>query len=123
MSIGALHRWSVDNRETFWREVIARIGVVFKTEPSTILDDSQGVTAARWLEGAALNIAESCFLATGDTPAVVYQTSAHGDMHVLSYDELQRRSNHVANGLVEAGFVPGDAIAIAMPMTVESVIA
>jgi acetyl-CoA synthetase len=121
-SVGELHQWSVENREDFWGAIIETLDIPFETKPDAILDTSRGVEFPRWLAGARLNIAESCFVAAGNTPAILYQ--AHGgSLQTMTYDELDRLSNQVANGLVEAGFEGGDAIAIAMPMTAESVIA
>ena len=39
----------------------------------------------------------------------------------MTYAELHRLSNRIANSLVAYGFSPGDAIAIDIPMTVEAV--
>ena len=54
--------------------------------------------------------------------AVVYQREG-GDIERLSYDELDRLSNRVANSLPAIGVKCGDAVAIAMPMTIEAVAA
>ncbi len=46
-----------------------------------------------------------------------------GARHHLSYAQLEEQVARFANGLRENGAVPGDRVAIAMPMTIESVIA
>ncbi|HEY0705481.1 MAG TPA: acetyl-coenzyme A synthetase N-terminal domain-containing protein, partial [Polyangia bacterium] len=62
-----LHAWSVRERAAFWGTAIKQLGVVFATPPSTILDGSAGPRAPRWLPGARLNIAASCFSADEST--------------------------------------------------------
>ena len=66
-------RWSVENREDFWRDTVEMLEIKFRTQPSRVLDVLNGVENARWFSGASLNIAESCFLAPGDTVAIVFQ--------------------------------------------------
>lgn len=118
----SLYRWSVDHRAAFWESVVDALGIRFKTPPGDILDTARGVASPRWLVGARLNIAESCFQAPDNQTAVLYQREG-GDIESMSYAELDALSNRFANGLIGAGFERGDAIAIAMPMTVEAVIA
>ncbi|NJK51522.1 AMP-binding protein, partial [Candidatus Gracilibacteria bacterium] len=115
-----LHAWSVENRAEFWDITIQRVGIRFRQKYRQIVDLSQGVESPQWLVDARLNIAESCFNAPEDSPAIIFQPEG-GSLSVMSYGELNALSNRVANGLVEAGFEVGDAIAIAMPMTAESV--
>jgi acetyl-CoA synthetase len=115
-----LHAWSVKHRAEFWDIAIQRVEIRFQQKYSQIVDLSNGVESPQWLVDARLNIAESCFNAPEDCPAIIYQPDG-GSLSTMSYGELNALSNRVANGLVEAGFEVGDAIAIAMPMTAESV--
>lgn len=115
-----LHAWSVRARGAFWGAMAERLGFCFAEPPSAPLDASGGVEDARWFPGARLNATQSCFQAPGDAPAIVFQREA-GELERWSYDELRALSGRVANGLVAAGFAAGDAIAIDMPMTPESV--
>ncbi|HBP21294.1 MAG TPA: AMP-dependent synthetase [Planctomycetes bacterium] len=116
----ALHAWSVQERGPFWGALAERIGFRFAEAPSAPLDASPGVEDARWFPGARLNATQSCFQAAGDAPAIVFQREG-GELERWSYDELRALTGRVANGLVAAGFSAGDAIAIDMPMTPESV--
>jgi acetyl-CoA synthetase len=100
--------------------MIQRLGIRFRQNYAQIVDLSQGVESPQWLVGSRLNIAESCFQAPEDAPAIVFQQD-EGLLSTLTYGELRALTNRVANGLVEAGFQAGDAIAIDMPMTAESV--
>jgi len=114
-----LHRWSVLDPVGFWGEVIDRLGIVFSTPPEAIVEGTpQDPT---WLPGAKLNIVDSCFTAPGEATAVHYRRS--GASHHLSYAQLEEQVARFANGLQDHGVTQGDRIAIAMPMTIESVIA
>ncbi len=115
------HKWSVENRETFWQELIDKLGIDFDASYNSIVDLSGGVDAPQWLPGAKFNIARSCFPeAQKNEVAIVYKAEG-GAIQKMSYDALDRLSNRVANSLVQAGFKAGDAIAIDMLMTVEAV--
>ncbi len=115
-----LRRWCAENREQFWELMIEQLGVRFHRPPSCIMDPSSEVACVKWLVDARLNIADSCFEAPEDATAIVYRTKS-GTTSTWSYGELLQWTNRVANGLVESGFEPGDAIGVCLPMTAESV--
>ncbi len=121
-SVHQLHRWSADNREAFWEQIIDSLGLKFKKSPSAVVDLRMGVESPRWLPGARLNIAESCFLAPPDAPAVLFQPEG-GTIEITTYRELDRLSNRFARGLVASGLPRSASVAIVMPMTVEAVAA
>jgi acetyl-CoA synthetase len=115
-----LHAWSTQNRVEFWDVAIQKLDIRFRQNYTAIVDLSQGVEFPQWLIGARFNIAESCFQAPEDEPAIVFQPE-DGSLSTFTYGQLHALTNRVANGLINSGFLPGDAIAIDMPMTVESV--
>ena len=115
-----LYRWSIDEPEAFWAHVTDTLRIRFARPPQRVLDLGQGPTAPIWLPGARLNIAESCFQAEPDAPAIVHG-GPEGTRHTLSYREVRRLANRVANGLPRVGIEPGDAVAVFMPMTARSV--
>ncbi len=117
-----LHQWSVQNKTLFWDYVFRRLGVVFEVAPREILDLSRGVRDPGWLAGARLDITRSCFGAGPDKTAIVYGGEADDPaIETMSYGELESRVNRIASGLLEQGFVPGDAVALYMPMTPDCV--
>ena len=118
-----LHAWTVANREAFWLRVIERLQIVFARKPERGPDLGAGVRNPRWLPGAQLNIAESCFGADADKPAIVFGDEHSERLTTITYGELQKLTSRVANGLREHGFGIGDAIALYMPMTIECVAA
>jgi acetyl-CoA synthetase len=121
-SVAQLHAWSIADRAAFWAHMIERLGIRLRRPYDELLDLSRGVEQPRWLAGAKLNIAESCFAAPPDKPAVVYHDES-GSRRSLTYGELEALSNRVAGGLLQAGLKPGDAVAIDLPMNIESVAA
>ena len=120
-SYEALHTWSVENRADYWAEAINDLGIVFETPPLQIVDMTGGVERPVWLPGARLNIVSSCFTADPKATAVVYRRS--GVLHSVTYEELLSQVQGFAAGFAAAGLRPGDAVAIAMPMLLETVVA
>lgn len=115
-----LFSWSVQRPALFWGEMVRRLGIPIRTPHEVFLDLSRGVENVRWLAGARFNIAESCFQAPREGTAIVHRTE-DGDLERWSYDDLARLSRRVACGLTRLGYVPGDAIAVDMPMNAESI--
>jgi len=117
---GDLHRWSVDDRAGFWGTMVDRLGIRFEREPDAVLAGSDP-ERPDWLPGARMNIVQSCFTAPEDAVAIVYARA--GQLHRMTYGQLRAAVDRFAHGFVAADFGPGDRVAIAMPMTIESVIA
>lgn len=118
---GELHSWSVEHPARFWWAVCERLGIVFETPPDDVLDVSEGTDNPRWMVGARLNIVNSCFTAPADAVAVRYTSG--GELRSLSYSQLRTEVDRVANGLTALGLGIDSRIAIAMPMTIQSVYA
>ena len=114
-----LFHWSVTKRTEFWRHLTQRLRIRF-AHPCHAIADLADLREPRWFPGGRLNIAESCFNAPADAMAIVHQAEG-GPRESVSYGELRALANRVANGLRDAGCRPGDAIALDLPMTAESV--
>ena len=73
---------------------------------------------------AALNISDSCFNKREDhEPALIYaMESEPRELQTMCFGVLNRLSNQIANAIqTKLALVPGEAIAICMPMTPESI--
>lgn len=116
----ALHRWSVSYRNEFWARAIELLGVRFRQPYDAIVEADSGIETPRWLPGAKMNIADSCFAHAPDAPAIIFQ-GEDGPLQTWTLAELEALTNRVANGLVAMGLTADDAIAIDMPMSAESV--
>jgi acetyl-CoA synthetase len=119
--VRALLRWSNEHLEDFLRVTVERLGVKFHKPPTRMMDLSPGgVKNPRWFAGAEMNIVESCWGGAPDAPALVTSVPG-GKLERWTYAQLRAMTNRVSNSLVRAGFQRGDAIAVLMPMTMESV--
>ncbi|MCP4781960.1 MAG: AMP-binding protein [Fuerstiella sp.] len=115
-----LYDWSVAEPEEFWAYVIETLNIQFGRPLQSVLDLRSSPTSPDWLPGASLNIAESCFTSVAGTCAVI-EGSPDGSRREFTYAQLRRLANRVARGLVAQGTQPGQAVAVFMPMTAESV--
>lgn len=115
-----IHEWSVQNPEAFWERTIRALGIKLRKPYTHLLDVSEGVAHPKWLRGAELNIAESCFNSSPDRPAIIARRQ-DSRLETITLGQLDRLSNRVANGLPALGVAKGDSVAIDMTMTAESV--
>ncbi len=114
-SVEETHAYSVQENQVFWKDMLKTLNIQFKIPPTRIVDLSAGTASPQWLPESKLNIIDSCFNAPAEKIAILDDDGQH---HVtrMTYGELNRLSNQIANGLVDAGFRPTDRIAIIMPM-------
>ncbi len=114
--------WSVRDRAGFWDVMARELAIRFARPPRAVVDLADGPERPDWFPGALLNITDSCFQADPGAIAVC-QHGENGERRAVSYADLERLSDRVAAGLVAAGLVPGDAVGLLLPMTVEAVAA
>ena len=115
-----LHAWSVGDRSSFWEAVVDELDLRFEHPPSDVRA-STDPEQPEWFPGAELNIVASCLDGPDDALAIVSGSS--DDLTRLTVGELRRMVGRFALGFAEAGYEPGDRVAIAMPMTVDAVVA
>ena len=115
-----LHAASIADRPAFWSEMIRRLGIRFATPPTAILAQPADPCQPNWLPGAELNITQSCFSLSEETPAIRWGKE-DGTIEEWSCQKLQSLAAQITSGLRSIGLVPGDTVAIDMPMTPESV--
>eukprot|EP00884_Botryococcus_braunii_P002914 jgi/Botrbrau1/12623/Bobra.0169s0150.1 len=120
-----LHRISYEFPEHFWPPMMEQLRVRFRIPPTRVLEDASNPDEARWLPGARMNIAESALsVRDPDPPALLWaEENSPCQVHSLSLGRLRDMCYRTAAALRAAGFSPGDAIAINMPMTVEACVA
>lgn len=119
----ALHKWTIENRSDFWGNVINILDIQFKKKPRTLLNPGDNPADPAWLPGAKLNIVDSCFKNDPAAPAIICASEDNPSPREISYSELLKMVNRVANGLTEIGIGPGERIIIYMPMTTECIAA
>ncbi len=68
-----LYRWSIEHRNAYWQMMIEHLGIQFHTPYERLCDSQPSTEQARWLIGAKLNIAESCFHAPPESVAIRFR--------------------------------------------------
>jgi len=126
-SIEALQKRSVEDPEWYWDAVVRDLGLRWMTPYTRVLDESRGVAWPRWFEGGLMNFADNCVdrhldAGRGAHPAVVWEGD-DGATRTLTYAELAREVNRLANALTRLGVRTGDRVGIFLPMSPDAVIA
>jgi acetyl-CoA synthetase len=122
-----LQRRSVDDPEWYWRGVIDDLGLRWQTPFTRVLDDSRGHAWPTWFPGGRLNFTDNCIdrnldAGRGAKPAIIWEGD-DGQTRTLTYAELAREVNRLANALRALGIADGDRVGIFLPMSPEAAIA
>ncbi|GGR59433.1 acetoacetate--CoA ligase [Streptomyces roseolus] len=120
----ALHRWSVEELETFWGAVAAWFDVRFATPYARVLGD-RSMPGADWFPGATLNYAEHALRAAAERPddtALLHVDETHGPTPV-TWAELRRQVGSLAAELRALGVRPGDRVSGYLPNVPQAVVA
>ena len=117
-----LHRWSVAEKEKFWRSVWRFGGVVGDGPGERVLVDGDRMPGARWFPDARLNYAENLLRRRDDAPALVFR-GEDGSGRTLSFGELHGLVSRIAKALAAAGVGEGDRVAACLPNVPEAIAA
>ncbi|MFE0421921.1 acetoacetate--CoA ligase [Streptomyces sp. NPDC058953] len=120
----ALHAWSVDSLETFWRAIAAYFDVRFTTPYEDVLP-RPAMPGAQWFTGATLNYAEHALRAADTRPddaALVHVDETHAPAET-TWAELRSRVAVLAAHLRDLGVTPGDRVCAYLPNIPEAVVA
>ncbi|WP_323171134.1 AMP-binding protein [Natrialba sp. PRR66] len=111
----------------FWDEIVDYLDIEFYEEYETVRDDSEGPQFTDWYPGGELNVAHNVVdrHATVDEErrnkvATIWE-GEDGEVREITYHELHRQSNQVANALEARGIETGDTVGLYMPMVPEVV--
>jgi acetyl-CoA synthetase len=126
-SFDELTRRSTEDLEWYWTAVLDELQIEFYRPYAKILDDSGGIPWARWCVDGELNIVHNCLdkrigQAAQERAAILWE-GEEGISRALSYAELNREVNLLANALRELKLKKGDVIALYMPMVPEIAVA
>jgi len=112
--------WAACNRAGFWDLTVNQLAIPFRKKYEKVVQFRDSLEYPEWFPGAEMNIADACFRADPDAIAITY---AHEDGRngKMTYGQLDKLSNRVANSLQKIGLKKGDAVAIDMLMTAEAV--
>ena len=122
-----LYEYSIRDVEKFTEEVLKFLDIRFDPPYEKLMDVSEGLEFPKWLSGSGLNITEMCLdrwqtEEMRDQPAVIYEAEDHSTWF-KTYEDLFIDVESMASGLRFNGFGKGDAIAVHMPMTIDTVVA
>ncbi|UPV73142.1 AMP-binding protein [Halorussus limi] len=111
--------------EWFWDEMVEYLGIDFYEDYDTIRDDSDGPQFSEWYEGGEINVAHNVVdrhaapdSETRNKVACIWE-GEDGEVREVTFHELARQSNKVANALEARGVGAGDAVGLYMPMVPE----
>lgn len=119
---------SIESPEEFTKNVLDFLKIEFNPPYTKLLDTSGGNEWAKWCVGGGLNITKMCVNrwvqdeTTANQAAIIWE-GENGEVIEISYSALNTKITLCAVGLLYSGFKKGDAIAIHLPMIVETVIA
>jgi acetoacetyl-CoA synthetase len=116
-----LHRWSVQELETFWEYYRTYSGTQFSRPPDKVLS-TRSMPGARWFEGAELNYAQNLLADPSGKTAIISKVEGR-PLTTLSYSDLAQQVKRFGAALLELGIQPGDRVAGFMPNIPETVIA
>jgi acetoacetyl-CoA synthetase len=116
-----LWRWSVDERESFWRAAWDFCALIGDPGPAPWLVDDR-MPGARFFPGARLNYAENLLRRDDAGPALIFrgEDAARSE---LSFAELRRQVASLATELRAMGVVAGDRVAAILPNCPEAIVA
>lgn len=114
----ALHRWSVDDPEGFWRSIWDYEGIASPNPPAAMLS-GQAMPGARWCAGTAVNYARHVFshveaAQAAGQPAIIAMDET-GTIATLGWAELRRQAASLALELRRLGVERGDRVAGYLP--------
>src|SRR6516164_7209478 len=100
----AFLRFSRENPERFWDEMMREMRVAWFTPYAQVLDLSGGPEWARWFVGGRLNIAHNCLdrWAESDRVACIWESES-GAGGAVTFRDLREQANRTANGLRALG--------------------
>jgi len=95
------------------------------TKPFTQVLDASNPPFYKWFADGELNVSANCLETTiarglGDKVAIIFEAD-DGQVTQITYKELLRKVNQIANGLLSLGFRTGERAIIYMPMSIEAV--
>ena len=106
---------------TFWKDVSKRID--WYRKPETIQSGGFDNVDFKWFEGGILDVSYNCIdrhlEKDSDKTAIIWAKDEPSEYEHISYGQLSKEVNRVANGLKKLGIKKGDRVCIYLPMIPE----
>ena len=117
----ALHRWSVEHPDAFWRAVWS-FTEIEGVAGEVVCDAPARLPGCQWFPQAQLNYAENLLRFDDDVEALV-EIDEGDTRRSLTYRQLREAVTALAHWMEGRGIQPGDRVAGFMPNCIETVIA
>lgn len=122
----ALHRWSVEEPDLFWRAIWDFDGIESPDMPDRVLASAE-MPGAVWFPGVRVNYARQVLrhAATGQAsghPAIIAEDE-RGPVETLDWRTLERRVSAFAVSLCRLGIERGDRVVAYLPNRPEAIVA
>ncbi|KAL3512319.1 hypothetical protein ACH5RR_025036 [Cinchona calisaya] len=127
-SFSDFQEFSVSSPEVYWKTIFDEMNISFSVAPECILRENPAYPGGQWLPGAYVNPAKNCLninrKRTLDDIALLWRNEGDDKLPLqkMTLKELRSRVWLVAYALETLGLDKGSAIAIDMPMDVNSVV-
>jgi acetoacetyl-CoA synthetase len=121
-NFAGLWRWSIENREAFWRAVWHFGGVIGEGPGARGIVDDDKMPGARFFPDAQLNFARNLLRRNDEGDAIVFW----GEDKVrrrMSWRELNQAVGRMHHALKDAGVGRGDRVAAQLPNMPEAIVA
>ncbi|MCX6433492.1 MAG: AMP-binding protein, partial [Actinobacteria bacterium] len=115
----ALHRWSVEHPELFWRDAWDDLGIIGAAGDPT--SQGEGMLGTQFFPMARLNVVDTLLAGPADDVILVGITEG-GLRRELTRAEVRQEVAAVASALRSAGVQPGDRVAAWTPNVIEAAI-
>jgi acetyl-CoA synthetase len=114
-------RFSREQSSRFWDELMREMRVDWFEPYQQVMDMSRGPEWTEWFTGGRLNIAHNCLDRWAEDPARIacIWEAENGDTRTVTFADLRREANQVANALRALGLEAGDRVALCLPMVPE----
>ncbi len=117
-----LHQWSVENCDSFWREVWDFVGIQASQPYERVLEKKEKLQETQWFQGSKLNFAENLLRYRDEQTALIFQGEGQTPQR-MTYQELYKNVAQVAKALRLSGVKEGDRVAGFMPNMIETIVA
>jgi acetoacetyl-CoA synthetase len=116
-----LHRWSLEQPEFFWRNLVNFSQVRGSAWGEVIRTNGNGMSGTQWFPNARFNFAENLLSRKDETDAIIFW-SEDKIRKKMSWADLHNDVGNLAAALRDFGIKPGDRIAAVMANVPETIV-
>ena len=121
-SYEALHLWSVENINDFWKEIWNCSNIIHSEPYKEVVDDIHKMPFAKWFTESKLNFAEN-LLRNRDNNIAIHHVNENQALRSITYRGLFNEVESLTHSLKSIGLTKGDRVAGFITNCPEAVIA